>query len=70
MKYLIMSILLVLVINPVQAKLTKQEQANCKYYDEQIEVINKRLRKTYKEPTGNRLRKQRKEYKDLRYKNC
>jgi len=63
--------LLILMVNPVEARMNQAEKKACvAYYDQQIERVNQRMRQSYREPTGNRLRSERSQYRDLKLREC
>lgn len=61
-KVLIVAVLTGLFSGNIQAK---PSEYACKTYKKKIEQINERMRKGYKEQSGNSLRKQRRKYKEL-----
>jgi len=62
------AILLATVLMSFTAETSAASNKNeCKeHYEKQIEEINKKLRKGYREPTGNNLKRKRRKYKELK----
>ena len=48
----------------------RAQQRRCERIDSRLETINTRLRRGYREPTGNRLRSQRRDLQQERYRDC
>ena len=48
----------------------RAQQRRCERIDSRLETINTRLRRGYREPTGNRLRSERRELQTERYRDC
>lgn len=65
------TIIVLVMSGAAEARMTAAEKKACiEYYDQRIETVNKRLKQGYKEPTGNRLRKERREYQDAKSRQC
>lgn len=56
--------------SPSPSREEQAQQRRCERIDERLEKINTRLRRGYREPTGNRLRAQRRDLRKQRYREC